>query len=126
MADKTIKVIRHPVDGGMIHDRTGKEWQCSYVKCELEYCSGGYMFGTGTTKPRGYYISVQPVVDRGDGMVQFAAFSGFYDLLIGCGRPGKKIEKEAERMFMEKYKDEVNEYYPDNKVDFSKNIDAGT
>ena len=122
MAYKTIKKICHPVEGELIRDGSGKEWKCSYLKCELEYCSGGYVIGTGRNKERGYYVSVQPVVDRGDGLISFAAFSGFYDMLLPCGRPGKKLEKEAERLFMEKYRDEVNECYPDNKVDFEKEI----
>ena len=114
------------VPSGKITDHAGKEWKCNKLKCQCKYREGGHNFGTGQIDKRGYYMDVSPVTVRdidGEGLISesMAGFSGFYMLLVECGRRGNGAAKKAAAMFNEKLVLSVDRYYPGNCVDFGGN-----
>ena len=86
-----------------------------YIKCkgdrinnieiDFRYELGGWQYSTCTEKPRGYYISIQPMElkHRDNGLVShcYGVYTGYYKLLYPCQRRSKNAEKEA----MKKYKE---------------------
>lgn len=111
------------VPSGKIKDYSGKEWPCNRLKCQCEYRAGGYNYGTGEVVKRGYYMSVQPVdADIREGKVvceSYGGFSGFYDILFGCGRKGSKMSRIAADLFKKSLVEKVNQYYLGNDVVFT-------
>jgi hypothetical protein len=68
------------------------------LKIVVGYDLGGYNYGTGREKPRGYYISATPVerfTRNGCNLESFAAFTGVYNLIEPCTRKSKKAEAAA-------------------------------
>jgi hypothetical protein len=115
------------VPSGKIKDHAGKEWVCNKLKCQCKYREGGHNFGTGQIDKRGYYMDVSPVTVRdidGEGLISesMAGFSGFYMLLVECGRRGEGAAKKAAAMFNEKLILSVDRYYPGNGVDFGSDF----
>lgn len=84
---KYIKIIENPKDKN------------NYLEITFYYDLGGYNFGTGKPKPRGYYLRVTPVeksiTASGLACVSFTAFTGYYDLLLPVNRQSKKSENAA-------------------------------
>ena len=89
------------------------------IRVELDYDLGGYQYSTGREKPRGYYISVQPLelVHHDNGLVsyRYSAFTGYYKLLYPCQRRSKSSEAKAmeqyqanKRMLVNKVVEEMN------------------
>lgn len=110
------------VPSGKIKDHSGKEWRCNKLKCQCKYRAGGHNFGTGAIDKRGYYMEVAPVTisEFEDGVTteSMAGFSGFYDLIVECGRKGAGAAKKAAAMFDGLLVKSVNIYYPGNDVEF--------
>lgn len=79
------------------------------IQVKFEYELGGYQYTTCKNKPRGYYISVQPmfITDRGNGVIsyQYTGWTGYYKLLAECKRRSKSTEDKAKAL----YEDAKNE-----------------
>jgi len=56
------------------------------IKFVVYYSKGGMNFFTGTKEERGYYLSVQPYEDRGNGVITMLAFSGVKKLFVAAKR----------------------------------------
>lgn len=73
------------------------------IQVKLEYELGGYQYSTCKNKPRGYYISVQPmfITDRGNGVISYSytGWTGYYQLLAECKRRSKSAEDKAKTLY---------------------------
>ena len=98
MENITVKYIK------IIENKKDKN---NYIKIRVYYDLGGYNWATHKEKPRGYYISIQPV-ERGGNLEGFTAFTGFYDLLEPCARKSKKAEANALEKAIEREPDLIN------------------
>lgn len=67
------------------------------LRCELYYSLGGFNYFTYKEEPRGYYISVSPVMRDGR-MEQYVGFSGLKKCILEVKRQSKKAEAEAEEL----------------------------
>lgn len=68
------------------------------LRVRVYYDLGGYNYGTGCAKKRGYYVSVDPLsraIKNGYISEEYTAFSGYYDILEACDRKSKKAEAAA-------------------------------
>ena len=60
------------------------------VRIEVSYSKGGRNFITGGSFPRGYYLDMQPLQDKGDGCVSFVLGSGVSSLIETATRLNRK------------------------------------
>lgn len=60
------------------------------IRFEVYYSKGGMNFFSGTKEERGYYLSVQPYEDRGNGIITMLAFSGVKRLFVAAHRFSEK------------------------------------
>lgn len=60
------------------------------VRIEVSYSKGGRNFITGGSYPRGYYLDMQPLQDKGDGCVSFVLGSGVSSLIETATRLNRK------------------------------------
>ena len=68
------------------------------IRIRIYYDIGGWNYGTGKEKKRGYYISVQPIERTNkNGLIteSYTGFTGYYELLTECTRKSKKAESIA-------------------------------
>lgn len=91
-----------------------KKSHANVVEIRVYYDLGGTNFATSSAKPRGYYLSVQPLEVKGN-WVSFVGFSGKYALLNTCARKNQKavekaleIAKDKEQMVVEAVLKEQN------------------
>lgn len=70
------------IENGNLKDAT-------HLEVFVYYDKGGMSYFTGKVSPRGYYLSVTPVTKR-DGMVSFAMFTGYKQLLLETKRYSAK------------------------------------
>lgn len=60
------------------------------VRIEVSYSKGGRNFITGGSYPRGYYLDMQSLQDKGDGCVSFILGSGVSSLIETTQRLSRK------------------------------------
>ena len=116
-----IQKIRYPVPSGVVRDYEGKEIDCTHLRCDLTYRLGGFSYATYRNRPRGYYISIQPVeYKKHDGYIceSFEGFSGYSGVIVECSRKSKKAEREALEIFMRENKEIVKRHFVEGDIDF--------
>jgi hypothetical protein len=116
-----IKKIYYPVPSGVVRDYEGKENKCTHIRCDLTYRLGGICYTTYRNKPRGYYISIQPIgyYDKGGYVCEeFTAFTGYSGVIVECSRKSKKAESEALDKFMREHKEIVKRHFAEGDIDF--------
>jgi hypothetical protein len=86
----------------------GKDVKCNVLEVRIYYDLGGYNYGTGEPKPRGYYLSVTPLVVS-EHCTSFQGFTGAYIPLNQVSRQSKKGEAEAIKL-MEQNKQQLIDY----------------
>lgn len=75
----------------------GTDVRCNCLEVRIYYDLGGYNYGTGEPKKRGYYLSVSPL-EVSERFVSYQGFTGTYMLLNEVSRQSKKGEAEALRL----------------------------
>ena len=86
----------------------GKDVRCNVLEVRIYYDLGGYNYATGEPKPRGYYLSVTPLVVSGY-CTSYQGFTGAYMPLNQVSRQSKKGEQEAIKL-MEQNKQTLIDY----------------
>ncbi len=67
-----------------------------FIDVEVLYAKGGINYFTYVNEKRGYWLSIQPVIIKGDGFISFTAFSGSKVFLEEAKRfSQKKLEELA-------------------------------
>ena len=86
----------------------GRDVSCNVLEVRVFYDLGGINYATYEPKPRGYYLSVTPlVVDKFS--VSFQGFTGLHMLLNKVNRQSKKGEAEALRLMEQNEKMLIDE-----------------
>lgn len=114
---KILHTIDIPIPNGVIKERrSGKQYNCTHMECELGYRLGGVGMLTFKSNPRGYYISVTPVT-IGDHCVSSILGSGYCCCILECARQSPKKEREARKMFKEKLRPFLDEVYDTSGIE---------
>ena len=79
----------------------GSDVECNCLEIRVFYDLGGISWATGNELPRGYYLSVSPLLAQGC-TVRYYGFSGTRMLLNEVKGQSKKGEQEALRLMAEK------------------------
>jgi hypothetical protein len=83
----------------LIREIKVKEGQCNLIEVELYYNIGGMNYFSGTSEPRGLYLSVTPVTVTSAGGFKtrsYSAFSGVKTLVKELKRFSKKSLEDFE------------------------------
>jgi hypothetical protein len=70
------------------------------IDVEVYYSKGGLSYFSGGVRPRGYYVSVTPVMSR-NGTVRMTAFSGVAKFLLPTSRYTEKQFETAVKLAKE-------------------------
>lgn len=72
-----------------------------FIEVQVHYTKGGINYFTYAHEQRGYFLSISPITEDGQGFKSFTAFSGTKTLLLATARFARKILQEVARTALE-------------------------